>query len=520
MHRHIDPHLNILWLSDIHYHKNYKDKEYHKDLREYLDSFKSYVNGMEVSFDYILLSGDIAQNGDAADYDLFDGDILGPLQTMFPDAKLLVIPGNHDVARKKISFVEAFITGTETQKVFFENNQDKFLEVFAPYSQHFRKNTKFPDNASYQYSKDFLYGHVVDKKYKTIFVLLNSAWYSFGETFLEYYLEEKLYEKKSKAADIKKEITKITSEYGKQMLALEMLEEVDAILDLLRTYPEYLVITTMHHPISWLGKFDQVTKTGGKFHGIKNHTDVMLTGHEHVHLAFPYEFLNNNRILHLKAGCFAEYSRTCAEEDDSTNYLNPFSIKNNWFSTLKINTKKRTIGHHKHVYDSVNKNWHEAQENYNLLNLNKKHEVDILDHLRLAPLRTKIMATPALAVNHVFASAVPSHVPDIYALGHDAVIFIPLNEIDFDSSKIKSFFHEGGERKLYVVLVDLFNDKSIDYSKQRNRIITAGNIKKDYDFKFNNFRHDFFSKLSDIEVPIFGNLIFISKVIPFWDLEN
>ena len=82
---------------------------------------------------------------------------------------------------------------------------------------------------------------------KTIIILLNSAWYSVGDIFLEYYINENLsLDKEPK--DVIREIKKITSEYGFQTLGLDVINEVQEIVDLLNTYPEFLTITTMHHP--------------------------------------------------------------------------------------------------------------------------------------------------------------------------------------------------------------------------------------------------------------------------------
>lgn len=514
MDNNLDPHINVLWLSDIHYHQDYKNKQYHVRLQEYLEGFYKYLETFSDAFDYILLSGDIAQNGEKEDYQLFEKDILAPLQTKFSKAELIVIPGNHDVSRGNTNFLKEYIESEITRPDFFKKYKSKFFNIFNPYSTYF-KSKNIARNASEPYKKGLLYGHVIDKKNNLIIVLLNSAWYSFGYTFLEYYLENDLHANKDLAV-VKKEILKITSEYGWQMLGLEILEEVDEIIKILAKYPEYLVITTLHHPVSWLHKPDQITSDGGNFHSIKKHTDLMLTGHEHVHEEFPYEYLNSNKLLHLKAGCFADFSEYNRNKKEGEENLNPFKIKNNWFSTLKINTKKRTVAHHKHVFGA--KGWYESEKNFKLLKLNKKHEVELLD-TRLNELKTHIDANPSHVVNHLFSGIEPSNSDGIYPFGNNAVIFLTTDEIEFPADKIKNYFVNGGENRLYVVLVDLYNLKSARYSKETNRLKIANDIKTDYDFKFNDFRHDFFSKLEPEEVGTFGRLIFISKLIPFWELE-
>lgn len=515
----LDAHINILWLSDIHYDTSYSDKTYHSVLQQYLDDFHSYVATIDSKFDYILISGDIAQNGEPSDYDLFHDDIQKKLQASFPEAYLLVVPGNHDVARSKVKFIEDFINGDQKRDQFFDGNTEKFFKIFEPFTEHYLKRAKIPHEGSVSYKKHGLYGHVLDKKNKTIIVLLNSAWYAIGEIFLDEYIKHKMYVDREDTM-FAKDILKITTEYGKQILALEILEEVDDILKILKQFPEYLVITTMHHPINWLWQADQVTQEGGKFHSIKFHSDILLTGHDHVHKEHPIEHFNGDMILHLKAGCFADFPKANKELNPS-NPLNPFRIKSNWFSTLEINTSKRTIKQHRHTYDPSSK-WSRHTDTLDLIHLNKKRDV-VTTRTRLSEIKTKATKCPFDVVQHLFpATEVIESPSGIFRFDNNNIVavFIESNEIEIQKDKIVEIYSSGSFENLFVVLIDLFNDISIQYESENNRLLVVNKIKNDYDFKFNKFRHEFFSNLSIEEVPIYGNLCFVSKLVPFWDIEH
>ena len=360
----LDPQLNILWLSDIHYHKDYSDKNYHSELKVYLDSFHEYVKKLNKNFDYILLSGDIAQNGSVEDYEEFNKDVLNSIQSSYPKANLIVLPGNHDVSRNAVDFINEFIENKEDLDVFFQKNKEAFYNIFSPYTNKYNSDSSLSVNNSSAYSKHLLYGHILDKKNKTIFVLLNSAWYSLGDIFLNHYFEKQLQNNKD-TKTILDEIKKITSEYGYQSLVLDVIEEIDEIITVLNQYPEYLTITIMHHPTNWFIRKDQITRENNKFHHIKNFTDLLLTGHEHVSIEHPIEYINNSKILHIKAGCFLVFSKD-NKESNSVNSLNPFKVKNNWFSTLELNTKKRTVKQEKHFFSNTTKDW-ELFQNIGLL---------------------------------------------------------------------------------------------------------------------------------------------------------
>ncbi len=513
----IDQHINILWLSDIHYHSEYANKEYHSNLKIYLDSFLLYIQSLQRNYEYILLSGDVAQSGEKEDYELFYTDVLTHLHNLFPDAKLLVVPGNHDVSRNGVSFIEEFINSVDKRDVFLKNKKTSFFQVFSPYSNHFIKNSNISTNSSVTYKEHLLFGYVLDKLNKTIIVLLNSAWYSVGDIFLEHYINNNLYSSKE-AKVIVREIKKITSEYGFQTLGLDVINEVQEIVDLLNTYPEYLTITTMHHPINWFVKDDQITTDKNRFHHIKKFTDLLLTGHEHVYLEHPVEYINNGNILHIKAGCFSEFSKE-DRKVNGINLLNPFQIQNNWFSTLNINTKKRTVKQEKHYYDIGKNEWKVIPDAAHL-RLNKKHNVVISEN-RLVNIKKYVVNNPLNIIEHLFKNDNIRIInQSVFRSNNNIIFLLTQNNVSIPCQDVKDFYRNEKFDKLFVVFIDLFNDICANYIASNNRLLVVNEIKNDYDFKFNVFRHDFFSTLSESEVAIYGDLIFLNKIIPYWEIEH
>lgn len=58
-----------------------------------------------IGVDTVLITGDIANNGLADEYDLFDKEFLTPLMSYLDIdySRIFICPGNHDVERKRIS---------------------------------------------------------------------------------------------------------------------------------------------------------------------------------------------------------------------------------------------------------------------------------------------------------------------------------------------------------------------------------------------------------------------------------
>lgn len=532
----MDPKVQILWLSDIHYKNQYGSIK-SKDLDAFLDDFLQYVDKLEPkNFDYLLLSGDIAQEGSKEDYEQFKKDVLTPLQGKLSGAKLLIIPGNHDVSRPAAEFKVEFIANIakKTSRLnFFGTSIPKFEKLFEHYTNAFHGNSKLPLLSSATYKKNLLYGHVHDIEKKIIFIMLNSSWYSIGEDFLKLYLtdflkdyQNKLKRMKSSALKnnlrkvtvekITREIESISDEYGKQLIGLEKLKDINEILELIEDYSDHIIITIMHHPLNWLGWDERVTSSD-KFHKIRELTDLLLTGHEHVPMLHSSDEIRN--IRHIPAGCFMN----AAKKDKPYIVKKDGSYSGNWFSTLTINIKKRTVKQFKHSYcaDSFGTRW-EQNPDYHTVQLNKKYS-SLLSQKRkdklLSDLNDDSLVERAILKIYNGCNKIKDN---LYLRNDNLYIFNNSNEINCNIADLKVIIKSFKVTIINFIFIDLFHDDHINYHDKEDldRLSILENIKNDFDFKFDKFRYNFFTDLTEDEAELYQNLKFVSIIKPYWELES
>lgn len=422
---------NILWLSDFHFQDYYQnvscdkyDKELTDNLNDYLSKFINIISQQHTTnpIEYVILGGDIAMKGTYADYSSFFSLLLVPLLDEFlflkekksiEIPKVISFPGNHDVNWSNASFLIKYLNEAVAKKssytqraTFLKENETDFFELFSNYT--FSMNSLAAENSKYfdffnfnkqngviackDYSEKKLFGHIIDKKKGILFFIINTAWFSVGDSINEllagknYFharvIEEAVnvnesktsaiygsdYAKKEKyfsgQADVstilelkQQEMSKIINphpkefydslfkilkekdsliEYGKQISGLNLIEE-DFIKNLIEKYNDYIIVTCMHHPLNWLEwneRFDIETDSSplsSNFRFVLNNSDLLLTGHEHI----PKEnasFEKLKQLNHLKAGCFL---------DDNRNF--PLEATGNWFSLLRVDSRLRTV---------------------------------------------------------------------------------------------------------------------------------------------------------------------------------
>jgi len=94
--------IRWLHLSDFHVGKD--DYGQIMLFRHILKQVKSRV--VNTRLDFVFITGDVAQSGTAAQYDLFLQDCLAPLQQLVgPECQVMIVPGNHDLDRTQAEFV-------------------------------------------------------------------------------------------------------------------------------------------------------------------------------------------------------------------------------------------------------------------------------------------------------------------------------------------------------------------------------------------------------------------------------
>lgn len=562
----MDININLFWLSDIHY-KTFTHKN-KKIVSKYLKSFISYARKLsnEVNYDYLVISGDIANWGDKKEYELFKTDILEELLKVLNYPQVIAVPGNHDVDQKAIIFKEEFIKSIiknpknkNRKKDFLKDNASDFTNNFRGYSEFFDKF--YPNSLTSDISKNKnLFGYLLNKKDKTLFILLNSALYSVGKSIIKEYIENNIIaneiNKKNSICKARQSVLKdialendleynsdsvecfrkssceyfekcnkkyigqyaydlwqLSSEYGTQLLGLEVFKEsFNEMQNIIETYNDFLIVTIMHHPINWLELNERVHGNNQIFDIIRNNTDLMLTGHEHVSTESLSEYINEGQLLHIQAGQFLG--------DPKRNLFEDF-----WFSTISINVIKRTVNQKKHINKSEgnsNFRWYESEnqsnrklrkiysqklsrDRFNSLNINNIYFFKLINALYGKSI--------VLLEDSIFISDTNIY---INVLDHSKIF-----NVNSFIVKIKNMVAKNNIKGVYFFCYDLESSISEQYLKEgSDKLKVLEKIKNDFDFKFDCFRNLFFSNLSDEETIQFSELYFINKIIPYWIFES
>lgn len=132
---------NIRWLHLSDFHVG-KDNYGQSQLFKYILSHVKEKLKPNFAPDFVFITGDIAQSGLAEQYDKFGEEFLTPLKKLLgKQGKILIVPGNHDVDRKKEEFVTRDAIRQRSPNFFDtdENGQAKrqaILSRLKAYSEH------------------------------------------------------------------------------------------------------------------------------------------------------------------------------------------------------------------------------------------------------------------------------------------------------------------------------------------------------------------------------------------------
>lgn len=564
-----DPIVNILCLSDIHYSHHYEIDN--NDLLEYIKSFKNYwVQHPDISIDYILITGDITQEGEEKEFKLFFNHILKPLFKLpnFIKARLLSVPGNHDLNRDvNDRFIlklikESFLDRKLNRKDFLTKNYKKFLPSFSNYAESMKELAdKFPEKVSKNYKNNFFHGYYIDKKNKLFFILLNSAWFSFGEEFLSQYLSKNLINKKGKIAFVKtkkefyanmkrnglleqinvkneKEFTdkkffeflskffiSIGDEYGKQVLDLEekVFLEFESMVKDFKKYNDYIFITCQHHDFNFLnfpeGMAPSVSKDKN-LNLVKKNTDLLLTGHMHVPIEKNHDRIFEDDILNIPLGSFITFKGE------------NFKYNNNWFSILQISVRKRNVAHLKVSYDVTNKKWGN-KVSAGAISFEKKYNTPLNTARKKELIKgVKKLIADGIFLNKYLGETLVPTLKGFYLSVEKEELFLFMQSIDEFTKKelqkrlinklIKTLDIHTKIDKVCFILVDLFLDKG-EYSKDiyldTDKMAVLNKLKEKVDFNFDLFRHEFFSNLNRNQIIKFSNLSLKCILLPYFEVE-
>ena len=420
----LETNLNILWISDIHFSVNYEESLKTDEFNSYLRKFRNVIAGLlqgspKMCFDYIFLTGDLAQAGIKVDYDFLFDQLIAPLLDLFLAEggtlpKVVTIPGNHDVDWGNTGFLTTYLNSIvpvlnkdEDRSAYFADQPDKFYALFndyqefinvtiptcngGKYKEFFNFNSPQEFIISPNYATSRLQGYLIDHAKGLIIVLLNTAWFSLGGRFNELFAGETAGDtdwtsenRLDKIKDILKKKDYI-SEYNNQITGINLFE-YSGLMSLFEKHKDYFVITCMHHPQNWL-QWSEVysynpdkPENANRLNSILSHSNLILSGHEHVPRNVKATRISNSCIA-LKSGCFLF--------DNQHKQLN---LANGWFSVLRINTNKAIIVQDKHYFNHLapSKNWELNEESdtevHRLAKKNNGYNIDIDRSKRFAAL--------------------------------------------------------------------------------------------------------------------------------------
>lgn len=578
-----DNKLNILWLSDIHFFHEYTSLSESESFNNYLNSFRSkiYLEHSNNRIDYVLITGDLAQQGTKEDYEAFWKMLLQPLLDTFLSIdsskvpKVLTIPGNHDVKWDNVDFFPKYIEklkpkiSAPERAEFLSQETTSFRSLFNDYSEFIINFVTSAENSKYlnffelkeedgfevsiDYKTNALYGYIIDHQNNSIFILFNSAWFSLGDKFnIEYakHLHNKLKEKPT--YDDLLQILKnkdVLTEFDNQIIGINIFD-LDSLKSKIEQFPDYFVTTCMHHSLNWLNWHEYYTYTesdvnlnANKLNNILKKSDILLTGHEHVPCNYDNQRLLNE-TLYLRAGCFLF--------DDQ---INKPDLSYSWFSILKINIDSGSLKQIRYLYNEHGKDWEKCKPHFE--HLPKKNSKYNLTNQRKSEILSKIKLTDADIIKEYFIKYKDREVNHAAKLdiesGH-ALFYEVLSENGYELcivSNCKSFYKEIINANIFSSLIDMIMKKhdfkfkivhflSLDLyvdddsykayanSEPYGRVNIFLSTYKRADTLFDFFRQNFFSRFEQKQTSVdntnmllsYYNLYLVNNVIPYWIYEK
>lgn len=315
----------ILWISDIHL--NGKDTA--RPSERLISSFMASLKELEVTPDFFVISGDIAKSGsDEAHYQQFRELLIEPVKSIFPEIKIICVPGNHDVNWNAVDekLIVHVVKNPEAPDVLqsFKSkiNKNYFNAVFDNYKDFHKSSST--NEASATFSKLTVIDNLA-------FITLNSAWLSIGNPVDKAHIESRVVNKVQSLGISNKEGTKVLfEELGNQTYGFtipDVKKELEAIEDeLIDNHKDKFKILVVHHPpnnwLHWRELYSERASEKSDFHNFIVNTgiDLILCGHEHTSLVEGG--LLYGKALVLYAGMFLDH-----HEND---------YSNSWFKLLEI----------------------------------------------------------------------------------------------------------------------------------------------------------------------------------------
>lgn len=339
----------MLWISDIHYKGEYEDNA---EIILMVSNLIKYLKRMDHPPTHLVITGDITQNGESGDYTIFKQKIYDPIIKALPSIKKgIVVPGNHDVEWSKVEALYATSSPVTKDRSNIVIDKNTFKGIFKGY-MHPSNKTKGvvlhvendePYKNFLKVDKEGYYGYFYDPDCNILFILINSAWLSFGAVPNEKISDEiikglSIHGMKETAERFKAVNKNTMVEYGNQTYAFHLFKNSSLLKEIMeiKENKNPTILSMAHHPVSWLDWYEVNSENyphEAPLNELFRLSSLHLTGHEH---ASPnWGNLLGGSCLNLSTGMFLDSSVEGGKgnhgiEDDQNLF------PNNWVSILEL----------------------------------------------------------------------------------------------------------------------------------------------------------------------------------------
>jgi hypothetical protein len=172
--------MRLLHLTDLHVGVKHSASQ-ENALASLVDAIALATTNMTI--DAVLLGGDIAFSGNSTEYDTFTNIVLDPLRNLtgFQQARIIAVPGNHDIACNDVDPVQWKGIGNERRQHYFEETTSGVrvraprAKGFSAYTDFVRKNAIFSPQPGEEVSAQITLN---SQNNRTQFICTNTAFFS------------------------------------------------------------------------------------------------------------------------------------------------------------------------------------------------------------------------------------------------------------------------------------------------------------------------------------------------------
>lgn len=297
--------ISWLHLSDLHLGRDIYNETV--VIEKLLTDIKEQIKTNQIKLDFIFITGDLTFSGQKDEFKYVE-EFLNKLSAVCQVSKenIILVPGNHDVARNDISKMTKESRGSINNRELVseiignDSDRERYSKGLKNYRDFLCKNFEWAKKG-----KEAPLSYTINRKINNVSIsvlALNTAWLSYGGI----------------------------NEKGQIILGERQVREALAEVD-----NSQMIIVLMHHPFEWLEWFDVQDVQGM----LERRADYILNGHEHrldvlgkgsifgkafkISAGSTYETRNHLNSYNIVSSNLVEKNITC--------YLRRFEDRNGGF---------------------------------------------------------------------------------------------------------------------------------------------------------------------------------------------